>query len=355
MFDELKYVPVLKGKQGEFMALGFLETKLKSQIYPLIDLVPNSKKQLGKHIDKVITYFDKWGKQSPIMIDGYMLADYNLQLNNLHPVVYLLNELTHNGFKCIPVVNTSAGPEYNELIIRTSEEYGFGSGLRLLRRAFDCNLLQQDISNALSNQNPKETDLIFDLRSLIDLNINDLSEYSMRSLEDVIFRYNWRNVILAGGSFPTDLAALAPDQVHVISRLHWKLWQALLEKGVSKIPHYSDYAISHPVFTEYDDKGMNASASIRYTYNDDYYIYRGRGTRQHTYKQFFAIAESLLNSSQYYGAGHCLGDEFIRKCATDKKKTGNLTTWRWVGTLHHLTVVADQLEELKRDFNAART
>jgi len=355
MFGELKYVPVLKGKQGEFMALGYLSAKHKSQIYPLIDLVPNSGKQLAKHIDKVITYFDKWGTESPIMVDGYMFANYTLQLNNLHPVVYLLRELNRRGYKCVPVINASALQEYNNLIIEESEKQEFGSCLRVMRRGFDRYLLQQDISNASVFHKPENTDFIFDLRSLIDVNLNDLTVYCIRSLEDIIYRYNWRSVTLAGGSFPTDLAALAPDQVHVISRLHWKLWQALLEKGVSKIPGYSDYAISHPVFTEYDDKGMNASASIRYTYNDSYFIYRGRGIRQYKSGQFFSIAESLLNSSQFYGAGHCLGDEFIRKCATDKKKTGNLTTWRWVGTLHHLTVVADQLVELKRDFNAAST
>ncbi len=355
MTDSFHYVPILKSKKAEFQSIGSLVPVLKSGVTPLIDIVPDSKEKLQKHINKIIGYFKLWGTAQPIIIDGYMFAECTETINGLHPIVYLLRELNGAGYRCIPVINAGAAVKFNNLIVLEAENLELEMGLRINRSGFDTAQLNQVINATLNHLAPENIDLIFDLRSLIDTNLNDLAHYCLRALEDIILRFDWRSVILSGGSFPADLVAFSPDQVHIIRRQNWLLWNELIRRGVSRIPTYSDYAITHPVFTEFDSPGMNASASIRYTYEDSYYIYRGRGTRQHGFRQFFDIAEALVNSPQYYGIDHCEGDKFIHKCATQKRKPGNLTSWRWVGILHHIMVVLNQLAEAKRSLSAERT
>ena len=48
MIENNKYVPILKGKEGEFIALQKLPSDIKNDIIPIIDLVPNNSKKNRK-------------------------------------------------------------------------------------------------------------------------------------------------------------------------------------------------------------------------------------------------------------------------------------------------------------------
>jgi Beta protein len=46
------------------------------------------------------------------------------------------------------------------------------------------------------------------------------------------------------------------------------------------------------------------------------------------------------------GAGFSPGSAYIESCRTGGASTGNLSTWRWVGTNHHMTKVVNDLANL---------
>jgi hypothetical protein len=88
---------------------------------------------------------------------------------------------------------------------------------------------------------------------------------------------------------------------------------------------------------------LKPSSSIRYTGEDRWLIFKGPAFRDNP-GYFRFLARSLVNLSDYDGEEFSDGDAYINKCAegSEKDKAGNLTTWREVGTNHHIErVVSD--------------
>ncbi len=353
MIDNTKYVPILKGKEGEFRALQKLPSDIKDNIIPIIDLVPNNTKKIEKHSQAILKYFNRWGKQRLIYIDGYMLDDSILPPNKTHPVNYIFENLIKNDFNIIPVVSDVISTELRLLLKNIAVKINKGIGIRIFSKPI------QEINNSIEELlvllqfKPEQIDLIIDLRSLIGSEVLEKLNFVHQVFDKLVYLNSWRSITLSGGNFPIDLTELRADEVHSIQRKQWLLWKTLVMNNPERLPAFSDYAISHPSISELAGDQINASASIRYTHEDNYYVYRGRGTRQHGFEQFFDISETLINNSNhYYGIDHCEGDKFINKCGTVKNRKGNLTTWRWVGTVHHITVTVNQLRQFFRNLSA---
>lgn len=357
MISEKQYVPILKGKDGEFSALAKLPSEQKERIVPIIDLVPNPSKKFNDHLKDILGYVKKkWEQHRLFYIDGHMIQDYDYLSTGIYSMKYIFSELHKDNFNVIPVISNATGFEYNEQIKRILRIDNKGVCVRILRKAI--NDVNNELEQILSflEMDSSSVDLVFDLRSLKDLSVDKIYEWCVKTINELSNISNWRSLVLSGGNFPVDLTELKPDQIHLVPRNEWEVWKKLAERNeIERLPSYSDYAISHPQMSEYGPGIPNASASIRYTHESDFYVYRGRGTRQHHFEQFFELAEALVNSSEYYSKEHCAGDKFILKCAKEKKKPGSLRTWRWVGTNHHLTVVANQLLQFFRDLSASRT
>lgn len=359
MISSEKYVPILKGKAAEFQALSKFDASLKDNIIPLIELVPfiakstklskKAPKTFDDYINSVLSYFKKWDKSRLIYIDGYMIDDNGPLKNGDSPMDYLLNNLINTGFNVRPVFNSVLSLEHKAIIKKISLSQNKGIGLRLFSKPINEINLEIEENIAFLELQPEKIDLIIDLRSLLERNLDEISHYVTDLIFNLQYLNKWRSFVMVGSSFPIDLSELTPEQVHIIKRKNWLIWQKLiLGEQVERIPAYGDYTISHPSISVIE--GIpNASASIRYTHENNFYIYRGRGTRQYGFEQYFDISETLIHNEHFYGQYHCAGDEFIFKCGTEKVKKGNLTTWRWVGTIHHITVVVNQLRQFFRD------
>jgi hypothetical protein len=366
MISQNQYAPILKCKEGELKALTKLSLKQKDSVVPIVDIVDNPLKSFEEQVNAAVTYLSKWDKNRLLYIDGYMVQEGELIFSGQHYMQYIFDELTKNVFNIIPVISNIANADYFEAIKNILIKDQKGICVRIFRsETRDINLELDNILNYLEIDQTS-VDLLIDLESVEDLTIDEISNWSIKKISEIKHLTKYRSLIISGGNFPINLIKLKADQIHFIPRKQWLAWQNICKSSeIDRIPAYSDYAISHPQMFELDEDESqvsepdkiipNASASIRYTHESDYIIYRGKGTRQHGYKQFFSISESLINSEEYYGKNHCEGDEFICKCGTEKKKTGNLTTWRWVGTVHHITVVVNQLLQFWRDFKVVRT
>jgi len=346
MIDNTKYVPILKGKAGEFRALQKLPSYIKDDIIPIIDLVPNKQKKIAAHVQSIIKYFEKWDIQRLIYVDGYMLNDSVLLPTGIHPVQSVLTNLISKGYNVVPVLSDVVSFELKIILKDISLEIKKGIAIRIFVKTLEeVNSNIEDILAFLQFK-PDQIDLIIDLRSIIEADTHERINFVTRLFSTLIFLNHWRSITLSGGNFPIDFTELRADEVHSIQRKQWHVWRAFVMNNPERIPAFSDYAISHPSLSELAGDQINASASIRYTHEENYYVYRGRGTRQHGYSQFFDISETLINNSNhFYGIEHCEGDKFINRCGTFKDNTGNLTTWRWVGTVHHITVVVNQLRQ----------
>jgi hypothetical protein len=94
------------------------------------------------------------------------------------------------------------------------------------------------------------------------------------------------------------------------------------------------------------------SASIRYTTRDAWLILKGRNVRQYGFDQYRELSRELVQRPEYNAAQYSWGDGFIKECADGRSGTGNATTWRKVGTNHHLTLVSRLLLASATQFGA---
>ncbi len=368
MISPDQYVPILKCKRGEFRALVKLPASVLDKIVPVIDLVPpqnlnafrkqkKTKEEYQEYLEKyftvVLDYFRKyWQKQRLLYIDGYMIQDLGLLKNDVHPIEYMFNNLLPEGFNILPVIGNSTGSYYNDVVKKIILDLNLGAGLRVFRLTnTDFNVSINELLNYLGIL-PEDLDLIIDLRSLEGVELNQLLLYTENRINQLSYLDSWRSFVLSGTVFPVNLSDIAADQIYLLPRIEWQNWQQSVQnKRLDRIPSYSDYGISHPKILAYDTDYINMSASIRYTGNENFYIYRGRGTRQHGFEQFFDLSEMLISRPEYCGRKHCFGDNQIFNCGTEKVKTGNPETWRLIGTNHHITKVTDQLHQFFLNFN----
>ncbi len=365
MIPNNKYVPILKGKSGEFRALNNLPSEIKDAIVPIIDLVKftpqSSKYTQGKrqqtfddYVNAIIKYFRiRWEYNRLIYIDGYLLNKNKKLSNGYSPLKFIFDTLLNENYLAIPVFHIEQSDNRKNEIKVLSKKINKGIALRVpFNNGSGLDKVIKEAINFLEIY-PTKIDLIIDLQDLSSVDIKKYETLVSNEINQLENLGNYRSLVLAGGTFPRDLQKIPADSLRTIPRNMWNCWRNIVDtKELKRLPSYADYCISHRLMAETNGAPPNPSASIRYTHENKFYIYRGRGLKEYKHSQYYEEAEALLNSKHFYGRHHCVGDEFIFKCGTEKKKPGSPEKWRWVGTAHHITVVVNQLRQFFRDLSA---
>lgn len=351
------YVPILKGKEGEFAALQELKSDVRSLIMPLIEIpsIPldytsnRPAKSLDDHLIGIPERLSKCSMGNPLYLDLPSHGEEEHFKDGKLALDAILNDCEKLGVSAVPVVSRTSSDDY----LSTAGLHGasFGSGLcvRLVEKDFNEDIdLESEIDRIvrrIGDPASSPVDLILDLQ--------DIGSEGNRSI--VFSRYVfsliprkdvWRRIILAAASFPEDLSDVDAATTTLLPRHEWNLWQALQRKP-NGLPRkdliYGDYAVSNPVSKLLDPRTMRMSANIRYTTEDKWLVIKGRNVRQHGFSQYFELCETLVARQEYCGREFSWGDTYVDDCALAMKGPGNATTWRKVGVNHHLTLVARQL------------
>jgi hypothetical protein len=136
------------------------------------------------------------------------------------------------------------------------------------------------------------------------------------------------------------------ENIQKIPRYEWLLYESLvawLLDNHFRLPAFGDYAIVHPDTLRVDPRITKPSASIRYTIEKKWCIVKGRNVRDYGLQQYQDLCRSLIRLSCFLGGNFSAGDKYIEDCANGIAGTGNLTTWRLVGTNHHVEKVVYDL------------
>ena len=164
-------------------------------------------------------------------------------------------------------------------------------------------------------------------------------------MSSLVYLNEWRTFTLLGTSFPETMASVKKGG-EIIPRHEWLLYKMLvpnlLEAGL-RLPSFGDYAISHPKVIELDMRTVKPNATIRYTIEDAWYIAKGENVRDYGYAQYHELSQKILASHHYCGPTLSWGDDYIQTRADKNAKTGNLSTWRQVGTNHHIEKVTQDI------------
>lgn len=85
---------------------------------------------------------------------------------------------------------------------------------------------------------------------------------------------------------------------------------------------------------------VKPSGTVRYAIDDAWLILKGPNVRDYGFAQYVGHCKNVCGSSFFSGPTFSAGDKYIFDCAAGNASTGNLSTWRRVGTNRHLEKVA---------------
>ncbi len=357
-YDHKRYMPCLRWKQGEYQAIMHLSSRAKNLITPLIEIpemgfdfeTGKNSKSIDDHVSKFADrILKKWGKAG-FFLDMSLVDPTNRMADGSHPLSSVFADLRGRECSPIPVTGVHRDLEYQKSLqqIITKEKRGVCFRVTLEEAAGGS--LKTDLDKQLKGAklSPKDCDLLLDLASPNYEPVDGFSKLIFEIIKSLPYLKEWRSFVLLGTSFPSTMAEVSHGQ-SVIPRSEWTLYKDLLKKlSVAKIriPTFGDYTINHPSVSKIDMRFVKPFATIRYTIDDGWLIIKGNNIRDFGYGQYKDHCSELMKSSYYFGDSFSQADDYISKCARGMAKNGNLSTWRWVGTNHHLEKLTQDISKL---------
>lgn len=353
----MNYVPVLKWRQGEYQALLRLDAATAQRVMPLIEVTPPEydfeKKKVKKTIDEQLAPFAKrlkakWGSR-PAFLDTSLLEPPARMADGRHPLTYLLDSVRLDGAMLTPVTSLGRDLAHYNAVATAVFVDGQGLAVRVSLDDISDPNFGLDLTSLLAELEVdlSETDLIIDLAAKNFDPLEDFVVLLAALLQGEPAFSLARSLVLVGTSFPASMGEvkLATQE---LPRLEWKLYKMLLAELPSTFrrPTFGDYTIASTDIPQGDMRLLKPSATIRYTIDDAWLIIKGNNVRDNGFAQYRAHCRSVVNSGKAAPAGYSAGSDYVRACHGNTVGTGTLTTWRWVGTNHHITRVVDDLASL---------
>jgi hypothetical protein len=352
------YVPLLKGKTGEFDAIREMPLSKKATFTPLID-IPQMAVESGEetpislddYLERKVSRLAKaWAcEDRPVFVDLFDTDPSARTNGGKHPLVRFFELLRDAGVPAIPTTGLDRDVAHQDAVRQIVDIDKRGVCLRLLRDDLAAGFtLSSTLSDVLSQLNLErdQTDLLLDFRKIDADGAADVAATVAKAINSLAGIADWRSLIFSASSMPQSLTEdVKTGTVGEIERVEYRVWTDLVARRLRRTPLFGDYGVVHPELTYIDPKMVNASAAIKYTLSDRWLIVRGRSLRQSPqgFDQFYGLSRSLAKMKEFMGSGYSWGDEEIQKRADRKGTTGNLTTWVAVATNHHLTFVASQV------------
>lgn len=356
----MQYVPILKSRAGELTALERLSAKTKKNILPLIEVadIPwdfKSNKQaktLNQHVEKFADKLEKsWGTNQRLLIDlPPSLFDGKVNSGD-HLLKHLCEQGRGKALKLVPVTGLGRGKAYNTELRDACTTDKNGACIRLESSDLANPKLEDALDAVLKDigVNAGDVDLILDFKEILPSQENMVLLALQQASSALPKIKEWRSITFAASSFPKDLSGIGANEIVRIPRTEWKIWLAMHadKKRFPTTFGFGDYAISHPVMNEVDPRIIRMSANIRYTLENEWLILKGKSVRGTGYGQYSnPLSSNLIKMKEYKGSSYSAGDQYIHDCAKNKATSGNMTTWRFVGVNHHVTLAAEQISKM---------
>ncbi len=350
MLKTTQYVPVLKWRQGEYQALFRLDAAVKDRIVPLIEVTPpewdfelaKQAKSIDEHLVKFAPRLkQKWGERLAYLYAGH-IPDGQTMADGSHPVTYLLDSARAEGGRLIPVTTLTRPATFQNAVKNAIAVDGRGFALRcgleeLTDPDFSNNLatLCAILGTSLSN-----VDVILDLGA-------PAFQSGFAHMISAVINYTpalsaVRNLVVVATAFPEQFKAV-PTLLVTFPRREWDLYKEIIGLAPARIPVFGDYAIAVPELVSGDMRLLKPSATVRYATNGAWIIAKGTNVRDNGFGQFQNCCAAIRKDAAYLGPSYSPGSQYIADCSVGTVSTGNLTTWRWVGTNHHITKIVDDL------------
>lgn len=356
MFGVEHYVPILKGKQGEVRALSHLTDEQRTGLTPLVEIRPVDLDDdagaptgiVEEHLEGDLRELARaWGSASRIFIDPCFLDLTEDRKDGRSNAEALPGLFDASGLRAVLVVRPAQDDRYYEAARATMR----GACLRLAGDDLLDDAMGDRVRDTVDalGMPAGDVDLVIDLGGDMPPT-KTAAAMAQAVLAEIPYPQRWRTVTLAATSFPRSLSMLELG-ASTLDRTEWAMWRRVgRSTGISRLPTFGDYGIAHPELFEGPAGAMRPVASIRYTVADRWLILKGvsvRGRESPGFGQFHALAHQLVEHPLYAGRSFSWGDDAAWAVADRRRGPGNLTTWREIGTNHHLMWVMAEIATLR--------
>lgn len=334
----IPYIPILKWKQGEQIAISKLEDSIKDTIIPLSCLMSND-------ITSSIRTFTKHWPCRAFMLDFHSKSKVNDSKK-----IEFFDEFEKAGFPFIPVTN----PLTSLPVIAKAKSLNRGLAIRVDAKLDFQKVVQPYLSSC--GFSPENIDLIIDAPWLVKFRDDcSLAKKIILPMIDECYKYakkngNFRRLIFSGSSFPEMLSKLSAYSITRLSRTEWKIWIDLCSTYENLL--FGDYGIDDPNDLDLSG-GATIIPTIRYTHDSNWYIIRGKHdvNNPYDYSQFHKLSSMVVSNKIYSGLSYSWGDEKINACAKKSCTSincnhGHPGEWVKIGLNHHITYVSHQVASL---------
>lgn len=345
------YVPVLKSKNGEYLALRHLGYSCLRSVTPLIDISPpatprkKGSKQTTlsaqmRHHAKQISECWRFS-ELPILIDTQLVPNGGEALR-------LLSRMLKNHH-VVPTHGPGRSDAYVDVVAEVVKTNPLrGVCYRIPRSSLYDSDLDTDLERFINRcaLSPSEIDLIVDLESVSVEPTNESQMAVIGRVNSFPHLNEFRSFTITAGSFPLDLTGVGAG-LSERKRVEWKLWQNLIAgKKLLRQPRYGDYGIQNPALS---DVGFLGKANIRYTSKESWIVFRGatridqRSATHNLSAEMKTLCELAVTCEDICDSDYSWADEYIHACAGVEAPANDASKWKAVGFNHHITYVVNQL------------
>jgi hypothetical protein len=342
------YVPVLKGRQGELAALGEVQPTTRRHVLPLVEIVPgpiDDPDGIRVVINKTCMKLRAW-RENRLLLDAGLLPT-DIEVGDGGPLRLAATTAIRSGIHATPVVRLGDEPLAHADAAFVHREHGSGVAVRLNTEDMDED--PEDVDQGLADVlwrlgiSRSDADLVLDVGAVG----RDLVRAQSRLVTDLLRDLKvdeWRQIIVTAGAFPVDLSVVAPWVLGEPRRYDAVLWDQLQgRRRIIRKPTYGDYAIAHPTLAS--GPPFPPAPQLRYTVSTCWLVLKGERRDPRGHEQFYEVCEKIAQHDEFAGEALGWADKRIAN-ARVVGKPGNATTWRQIGTTHHLDYVVRRLTTL---------
>ena len=330
---ERRYMPMLRSRAGEAVALMHLPDATKDDVLPTVHLIPYPPASFATAVAAA------WSGHR-MALDGKFQTD---MLGRTDGFEQMFVEIGSRNVAVIPSIDCHVMAPYLAAAQRMRDRYAPG----VLVKARPGQLHDLPAWCAAQGWAPADIDLV--------VNLGDIGGYDAESIapavvtaivEHVPNPSPWRSLALAASAAPRDDSGLVPGR-NVVPRTEWKVWCAVAKA----IPHklsYADFLTAHPDMS--DPPGYAAArrlVSVRYTACGEWIILRGDAVGAagpHSMaRQYMTHASALVADPKFGGLNACWADDRIREIARGTPRGGSRSVWTTIVASRHLSLVTEQV------------
>ncbi|PFG53355.1 T4 beta protein [Marinobacter sp. LV10R520-4] len=320
----INYIPFLKSKSNEIIALAELDADILEKVIPFFDYPKRKNCEIEESFksssEKLIKSLKKHlGTSKTFYYDTYDLKDSHT-IDGKHVYRYILELL--KDFPVIPVVSIDRSTLHQKSVSALKINGTIKSSVVAFR------VTPEDFQNFKAVENEitedlqfvfnefEKIDLIFDCRVCSNFDAQTIANEIINFSTGFTAKYSTRKIIVTGSSIPASIAEiLAPNNESYVQRKETDIFKKTCKSGPNIKFTFGDYTTVSPNYSDADippEQMQNrTTAKLSYSFGDQHYFIRGGSLKTRGAKQYFDLAAVLCAKTFFRGSPYSLGDKYF--------------------------------------------